>query len=755
MMSRFWGKYLLVWGLAFATGPSLAQGLSGKVLDAQTYLPLKGVGISVAGRQGALSDATGFFELPAAGTDSSSVTFSALGYQSRSLRLAGQNLLVLLEPLAYQLADVMVKGYANDRRLSEVAAPVGLVRPLELRRFANTSLLSALNTLPGVRMEERSPGSYRLSIRGSTLRSPFGVRNVKMYWNDIPLTDPSGNTYLNQLDFANVGRIEVLKGPAGSLYGAGTGGVVLLESANSPGQRLSATLGTTVGSFGLRALRLGLKSATAQQNTTLEYALQQAEGYRAQTRMRREVLSLQSKLFVDTKRSVAVQAFYSDLYYQTPGGLTAAQYAANPRQARPATGALRGAVEQRAAIRLKTLRLGVSQQYDFNSHWSNRTALYLSHTQAENPAIRNYERRIEPSFGGRSITTYQTERRGVGFKLSMGAEFQAGVFTNQTFGNRLGAIDTLQTNDEIKVAGGLVFGQAEVEVPQGWILTLGSSYNALQYRFVRLNQRNPSWQRRRFEPVLSPRVALLRKIGPALRAYASLSGGFSPPTIQEIRPSEGSFNNSLKPERGTNYELGLRGSHASGRLVWELTGYALRLSETIVIRRAADGAEFFTNAGNTQQRGLEASVSGSPLAWLKGWGTYTLQDFRFGSFVSGSNDFSGNRLTGTPRHNVSGGIDLGLERGFYAHLTAQLVGRMPLNDANTAYADAYQLLGARVGYKAEARRWQIDVFGGGDNLLNQQYTLGPDLNAVGNRFFNPAPTRNYFAGLQLGYRLVP
>jgi len=95
------------------------------------------------------------------------------------------------------------------------------------------SLVSSINTVAGARMEERSPGSYRLSLRGSLLRSPFGVRNVKIYWNDIPLTDASGNTYLNLLDASVLQSIEVLKGPSASLYGANTGGVLLLHSDTS------------------------------------------------------------------------------------------------------------------------------------------------------------------------------------------------------------------------------------------------------------------------------------------------------------------------------------------------------------------------------------------------------------------------------------------------------------------------------------------------------------------------------------------
>ena len=123
------------------------------------------------------------------------------------------------------LEEVTIRSYEANRPILQVPASVGLVMNSDLQRFSNTSLVSALNNLPGIRMEERSPGSYRFSIRGSSLRSPFGVRNVKAYWNELPLTDPGGNTYLNQLDANAINQIEIIKGPGSSLYGAGTGGV--------------------------------------------------------------------------------------------------------------------------------------------------------------------------------------------------------------------------------------------------------------------------------------------------------------------------------------------------------------------------------------------------------------------------------------------------------------------------------------------------------------------------------------------------
>jgi iron complex outermembrane receptor protein len=64
------------------------------------------------------------------------------------------------------------------------------------------------------------------------LRSPFGVRDVKIYFDEIPLTDAGGNTYLNAIDIGNIRHVEILKGPDGSLFGANSGGVVLLSPVN-------------------------------------------------------------------------------------------------------------------------------------------------------------------------------------------------------------------------------------------------------------------------------------------------------------------------------------------------------------------------------------------------------------------------------------------------------------------------------------------------------------------------------------------
>jgi iron complex outermembrane receptor protein len=231
------------------------------------------------------------------------------------------------------LNEVVVSAYLYNRPISEVPTAIAVLDQKDFERFNNTSFLPAVNMVPGVRMEERSPGSYRFSIRGSLLRSPFGVRNVKVYWNGLPLTDGGGNTYLNLIDFSALANLEIIKGPGSSLYGASTGGVVLLQNEVSrpPGIKFS----TVLGSYGLQRYQLAANGGTEKVKFSLQYAHQQADGYREQTEMRRDAFNADISFALNAKNTLSTTIFYTDLFYETPGGLTKVQYDANPRQARP------------------------------------------------------------------------------------------------------------------------------------------------------------------------------------------------------------------------------------------------------------------------------------------------------------------------------------------------------------------------------------------------------------------------------------
>ena len=383
-----------------------------------------------------------------------------------------------------------------------MAAPVSVTGQAQLNRFGNMSILPALNITPGVSMEERSPGSYRLNIRGSSLRSPFGVRDVKIYLNDIPLTDPTGNTYLNQLSFYNFNSIEIIKGPASSLYGAGIGGAMLIHTLPAnwhPG----VSIDYTTGSFNTNSINANVKTGNADHENSFNYSHQTSDGYRQQAKMRRDIATWESVLKVNDKQTLHAYMSYSDLYYQTPGGLNLAQYNADPKQARPGFGSQPGAVQNKAAIYQKTFLAGFSNDYQFNDHWHNTTSLYGSYTDFINPNIRVYEYRKEPHFGGRSVFEYKKQIGKTNFQLDFGTEAQKGFFNTRDYGNKLGVADSMQSDDNLNNWQYMFFAQADFELPHGWTITGGASLNKSSIQDINLAAKPSTTQRRVFKNKLA------------------------------------------------------------------------------------------------------------------------------------------------------------------------------------------------------------------------------------------------------------
>ncbi|MBX2899146.1 MAG: TonB-dependent receptor plug domain-containing protein [Cyclobacteriaceae bacterium] len=655
------------------------------------------------------------------------------------------------------LQEITVRAYEANRPLLQVPASVGLVVKEDLHRFSNTSLVSATNMLPGVRMEERSPGSYRFSIRGSSLRAPFGVRNVKVYWNELPVTDAGGNTYLNQLDANTIQQLEIIKGPGSSLYGAGTGGVILLSSPQLH-KETEVTGSFLGGSYGLQNHQLALRTGTDHTSHYVGYQHQQADGYREQTRMVRDNVTSTFRFSLSDKEELEAAIFYTDLYYQTPGGLTLAEYNANPRQARPTTGATPGAVEQNAGVSLRSFYSGVSHQYHFSKKLHNRTGVFGNFVQFNNSAIRNYEHRAEQNVGARTVTDFSTSVGLWNFKLMGGAELLSGFSPIKTYQNLQGRTGTLQSDDELYIRQYSVFGQAEITW-SNWLVTTGLSVNRADYKFQRLSTVPAIVQSTNFKPELAPRVALLRKLSAAFSTHASVSWGFSPPTLAEVRPSNTVFNRDLQAERGIQAEVGARGYFGNRRFFADAALYHFALKETIVVRRDADGADYFVNAGATSQNGLELLINWQPtlsgFSHFKLWSGLTLSDYTFKEYTKDNTTFNGNNVTGVPGRVLTGGVDAEIKKRFYAHVTAIYTATLPLNDANTIMADSYTLLGCKVGYKVNGdKKLPVEIFAGADNLLDEKYSLGNDLNAAGSRFYNAAAGRNYFVGLKTNLRLL-
>jgi iron complex outermembrane recepter protein len=650
------------------------------------------------------------------------------------------------------LQEVIIKAFENNRKLKDVPAAVNYVGRSTLERYGSASIVQAVNSTPGIRMEERSPGSYRINIRGSSLRSPFGVRNVKVYFNDIPITDPGGHTYLNQLGYYNFNSLEIIKGPGSSLYGAGTGGVMLIESLNKNEQ--PGIFGEyAAGSYGLQNIYGSITTGSEKLTSRAGVQHQESRGYRSHSALKRDVYSWTGLFNVGEKKELKTTFLYGNLFYETPGALTRAEYDANPKASRPGNAFFPSAETAQASITQKQFIAGVSYAQPILSKVQNTSTLYGMFTELRNPTIQNYGRSTEPHVGGRTFFKYTEALGQAALNIDIGGELQAGFTSVNIHKNVNGNADSLRTFDEIYNRQSLVFAQASID-NKNWTLTAGASLNFLRVKFERFAPASLGKQTKVFNNQVAPRLALLRKIN-KVNVYTSIARGFSPPTTAELLPTGGAINLDLNAERGINYDIGLKGTLLKD-LYFDVNAFIFGLDNTIVQRRTAGGGDFFVNAGKTNQHGIETYISYpllQPSRFIDRstlWLSHTWHDFHYKDFKQLTNNYSGNQLPGVAPHIISTGWDFVAKKGLLATVSYYYSDKIPLNDAGSEYADAYHLVSLKAGYQKWLKeKWRVKLFGGVDNLFNQKYSLGNDINGFNGRYYNAAAGRNYYVALVL------
>ncbi|HSF54951.1 MAG TPA: TonB-dependent receptor plug domain-containing protein, partial [Algoriphagus sp.] len=260
-----------------------------KITDQVSGVPLENVRVKAGNQKIQRTNASGIVAFT--GDADTKFSFALEGYESLEKTFGSGEFEVQLVPAVLNLATVTVSAFESERPLLEQSAAIAVVSERDFSRFNETSPVNAFNQKAGVRIEERAPASYRVSIRGSSLRSPFGVRNVKVYWNEVPFTAPDGTTALNLLDLSNIKSAEVVKGPSGSIYGAGNGGAISFFSRpDLTGNRVSTEF--LAGDFGLSRFRLGLSQQVGESGVEASFVSQKSDGYREHSAVDRQVFQL-------------------------------------------------------------------------------------------------------------------------------------------------------------------------------------------------------------------------------------------------------------------------------------------------------------------------------------------------------------------------------------------------------------------------------------------------------------------------------
>jgi len=759
---------LVVFAILSVGAQAQDKAVTGNIYDSQTKQALAGVSIKNAKDQVlAESDRYGHFSFQQSGSDHL-IRFVLVGFKTQAVDYTEKAdvINIQLDADESNLNEVRVTGFAGNRTKKETAGAIALITSKDINRGSGMSFQQALNAIPGVRMDQSTLSEARISIRGNGVRSSFGLRNIKVYLNDIPVTEADGTTRIEALDVNSIGRAEVIKGPASSIYGAGTGGVINFQLQRSPYGEQSFEASALAGSYGLHRLAATYRSGGDQINSYVSYGWQEYDGYRQHSNDMRRFLSGNFQLFPSNKRIITLLLNRTTQYSQIPGSLTASQVEADPKQANASN------LDKQAGRYQTWTRVGLGQQYKFNDQFSNSTSVFTYSYDLNHPLPYAYLRNFYQSYGGRTSFTYEPAFNLLPTKFIVGTEFNQGLTKGTQYVNNKGQEGALTANIDYRNTLYSLFYQSETQLGSRTLLTLGLSYNSLKYDVS--NYLIPAQSGiKDFKPQATPRIALSHDFSDALSLHASVSSGFSPPSSSEVKNVDGSINPNLQAEKAVNYEINAKGNLFHSRFSYDLAVFKMDMKGELIAQSVQQGITIYNNAGKTTHNGAELALSWQALkpddqnaiASLRPFVALTYSDFTFKDYqvLNAANQvtatYNGNELTGVAPWVLSAGLDVETRLGLYVNLNYYYNDRMPLNDSNTDYNKSYGVAGAKVGYKRKlGLSFEMNIYGGLDNIFDESYSSIISLNAAAASggqpaYFNPSPKRNGYAGLSLKYFL--
>ncbi|MEK7727528.1 MAG: TonB-dependent receptor [candidate division KSB1 bacterium] len=361
-----------------------------------------------------------------------------------------------------------------------------------------------------------------------------------------------------------------------------------------------------------------------------------------------------------------------------------------------------------------------------------------------------------------------------------------------------------------KVFGLGPFAELELSLRSNWIATLGARYDRYKFEATdRLHNDGIDASGGRVMEQFSPMLGLTYRPRNELSLYANYATAFQTPTTTELsnQPTrEGGFNLDLQPETLRSFEFGMKGLWQQKQFEWDVAFYAMNINQMLIpyqIQNASSDEIFFRNAGAARNRGLEVSCQWQPVPRVRAALAYTFINFEFTDFVietasanssnpnipplrgargvfceideittppcppQGGNiqtrevnvntQLAGNKMPGVPPQHLFARLLYEHASGVYGELEAQWNAEYFTNDFNgpplntnaarSNFINAgYRTLDLRLGLSRTFKKFGVDFFLGVNNLFDERYNGSIVPNAQSNRFFEPAPLRNWYVG---------
>ncbi|MDN3524484.1 TonB-dependent receptor [Halomonas sabkhae] len=655
-----------------------------------------------------------------------------------------------------QLDTMDVTAPRLDRELYDTPAAVSVVeRDAIAQGQQGVRLDESLVRVPGMYLQNRDNFAQgtRVAMRGFGSRTQWGVRGITILVDGIPYTLPDGQSQLDAIDLDSAERIEVIRGPSAVQYGNAAGGVINVTTADGrddPG----GSIRVEGGSDGYRKLAVGHGGSQGDWSHHVSATALSLDGYRDQSSTEKYQLNARLRHQLDDDRSLtAIVNLLDNPRSEDPGGLTAEQVAADREQSGRFTEDYdTGQTVDQQVLGLKyrdqafgpgelTLK-GFSTWRDFTQQLPYPGDSRLGYQRHHMGGSAEYQQ--DTTLGSLPLS-YVT---GIDLARQEDDRYRRDVSFAGDVGGRVA--DETQTAESIGV-----FAQGDLALTDEWTASLGVRFDRVDFDIDDDFTRDGDQSGERTFNEWSGSAGLSYRYLPTHQAYLNTGTSFETPTFSEFaNPNRtGGFNPGIEPQKAWNREVGLRG-HFDNGIDYDLALFSIRTRDELIAYTldGPDDRAFYRNAGDTSRDGLELT-----LGWdfARNWRLHsalTLARYEFDEFATDGGRYGGNRLPGLPERTWVNQLTWENLEGRFATLETQFVGDMVADNANQVSVDDYWLINLRAGdgwdLSADTR---LKAHVGIRNLLDEEHFANVRINASNDRYFETAPGRSVYAGLELTF----
>ncbi|MGY5393070.1 TonB-dependent receptor [Acinetobacter sp. NigerLNRRAM0016] len=663
------------------------------------------------------------------------------------------------------LATIVVTVSREGESLSHTPAAISKVDQAQIEELHPTFIGQVVNKTPGVLMNDLGNEQHMMSIR-----QPITTAAVYQYLEDGISIRPVGvfnHNALYEMNMAGIGSIEVLRGPASSVYGSNAIGGTINFLTQAPSLTPTADLGIRFSSEGYRRLDLAasntFNSAVGDQGLRLSgYVSDRGDSWQDHAESDKQSFTLRHDWQISDATQLKNIISYNHLYADMTGSLNAQDFSQRP-----------GYSYQTFTYReVDSTRVSSQLSHAWNDQQQSQMTLYYrDNTTEQNPSynIRTDVKNGVATGTYTGQTTYNSfQSYGLNaqhvanfdqMKLIVGAMAEltpneARTNDIQVFRDPSTLIYTgyqqrkLLRDYDVDVSNQALYSQVNWQALHNLNLVAGARYDWIKYDYH--NHLTPSNitgapdESRSFHKA-SPQLGFIWNITPTLDFYSNWSQGFVPPEVSSLYGAN-LVTPNLTEATFNNIDAGLRFQLLDDRLDGEITLYRLTGEDEVISYTKPDNTREPRNAGKTLHEGIEIGgswkISDAYQQRLKLSGSLARHEYR--EFQPSSIlDYSGNSMPSSPKS--FGTLEYQIQPIPALLLSAEgvYVGSYWINDANTVKYSGHTLLNLRANYRHKA----YEIYGQVMNATDVHYAESTSF-SNNQASYTPAAPRTFLLGLQ-------